>query len=382
MIMVGNESAWMAGLSVGPDKLNDVLSDIPATVRRQAREQGGVITRRQAIQAGLSVDKITWLLKREDWRQVHRGVYATFNGPVSRSALLWAAVLYAGPGAYLSHETAAEINGLSDDQSAAISVTIPASRRVSAPPGVVIHHSSRKAMTWRPPGMPPYTVAEETVIDLVQAAVAVDDVVALVTRGYGRRRLTEHQLKYLAHARKKLRWRRELTEIIQMAAGGAHSPLEYRHDHDVQRAHGLPEPVKQDRFRKTDGGWGYRDRCYPQYGRLVIELDGRRFHPDEQHRTDRERDNQAAVTGTTLRYGWDDVTRRACETAGQVAEALRNRGWAGTLTPCSPSCRAVGGRPSGSGPAGYGSSVRSTAAVSVRSGSTASAPAMIRSSAE
>jgi hypothetical protein len=318
------------------------------------------------------VDKITWLLKRGDWRQVHRGVYVTFTGPVSRSALLWAAVLYAGPGAYLSHETAAEINGLSDDESPAISITIPANRRVSAPAGVVIHHSSRKAMTWRPPGTPAYTVAEETVMDLVAAAATADEVVALVTRGYGRRLLSEHQLQRLAQDRKKLRWRRELAEVTAMAAGGAHSPLEYRHDRDVQRAHGLPEPVKQDRFRKTDGGWGYRDRCYPQYGRLVIELDGRRFHPDEQRGRDTERDNQAAVAGTTLRYGWDDVTRRACETAAQEAAALRNRGWAGRLTPCSPGCRAVNG---------YGRSARSTAAVSVRSERTASAPAMARSSA-
>jgi len=360
-------------LSVGVAKLDGVLNDIPAIVRRQASDQGGVITRRQAIQAGLSVDKITWRLKRGDWRQIHRGVYITVTGPVSRSAQLWAAVLYAGPGAYLSHETAAELNGLSDGGTPAINVTIPASRRISAPPGVVIHHSSRKAMTWRPPGMPPYTVAEETVIDLAQAAAAADDVIALVTRGYGRRLLRELQLLSLAQACKKLRWRRELAEVTAMAAGGAHSPLEYRHDRDVQRAHGLPEPVKQDRFRKPDGGRGYRDRCYPQYGSLVIELDGRRFHPDEQRDRDTERDNQAAVTGATLRYGWDDVARKACETAAQEAAALRNRGWAGALTPCSPGCRAVDG---------YGSSARSTTAVSVRSERTASAPAMARSSAE
>ena len=358
---------------MGVAKLDGVLNDIPATVRRLAAEQGGVITRKQAVQAGLSADKINWLLKRGDWRQVHRGVYVTFTGPASRNAQLWAAVLYAGPGAYLSHETAAEINGLSDDESPAITVTIPASRRISAPPGVVIRHSSRKAMTWRPPGMPPYTVAEETVIDLTQAAAAADDVVALVTRGYGRRLLAEHTLLHLAQGRKKLRWRRELDEIIPVASGGAHSPLEYRHDRDVQRAHGLPEPVKQGRFRKPDGGWGYRDRCYPEYGRLVIELDGRRFHPDEQRGRDTERDNQAAVAGATLRYRWDDVTRKACETAEQEAAALRNRGWTGTLTPCSPSCRAV---------KGYARSARSTVAVSVRSGSTASAPAMARSSAE
>ena len=363
-------------------RLGGVVNEIPASLRQQARYQGGVIARGQAIRAGVSADKVAWLLRRGTWRQVYRGVYATFTGPVDRNARLWAAVLYAGPGAYLSHETAAEVNGLTDEESPDISVTIPANRRISPPAGVVIHLSSHAAMTWQPPGIPPYTVAEETVIDLVQTAVAADDVIALVTSGYGRRLLTEDSLRLVARGRKKLRWRRELDEIIPVAAGGAHSLLEYRHDRDVQRAHGLPEPAKQERFRKPDGGWGYRDRCYPQYGRLVIELDGRRFHPGEQHGRDRERDNQAAVTGATLRYGWDDVTRRACETAEQVAEALRNRGWAGTLKTCSPSCRAVAGYRPGPGPAGYGNSARSTAAVSVRSGSTVSAPAMARSSAE
>jgi hypothetical protein len=137
-----------------------------------------------------------------------------------------------------------------------------------------------------------------------------------------------------------------------LAAGGAHSPLEYRHDRDVQRAHGLPEPVKQARFRKPDGTNGYRDRYYPQYGGLVIELDGKRFHPDEQCGRDQERDNQAAVTGSTLRYGWSDVTRKTCETARQEADALRNRGWTGNLKPCSPDCRAVTGPATGAKHAG------------------------------
>jgi hypothetical protein len=198
-------------------------------------------------------------------------------------------------------------------------------------------------MIWTPPGIPPYSIAEETVLDLVQAATDKDDVIALITSGFNRRLLTENHLKAIAQTRKKLRWRHELDEIIPLAAGGAHSPLEYRHDRDVQRAHGLPEPVKQAKFRKPDGTSGYRDRCYPQYGGLVIELDGKRFHPDGERDRERERDNQAAVTGATLRYGWSDVTRRACETARQEADALRNRGWAGTLKPCSPGCRAVAG---------------------------------------
>ena len=61
------------------------------------------------------------------------GVYATFTGPMTRDAQLWAAVLAAGPGAQLSHETAAEINRLTDRPSPFIHVTIPANRRITPP---------------------------------------------------------------------------------------------------------------------------------------------------------------------------------------------------------------------------------------------------------
>jgi hypothetical protein len=320
-----------------------VSEEVPRSLRERANLQAAVITRKQALQYGLSLKAVEWKLKNGLWRQIFRGVYATSGGPVTRDARLWAAVLYAGQGSYLSHQTAAELNKLTDRRSPVIHVTIPAARRVVPPDGVAIHRSARTAMTWRPLGVPPYTIAEETVLDLVHAATAADDVAALVTGGFNQKLLAAGDLRLVARSRKKLRWRRELSEIITVAAGGVHSPLEYRHDRDVQRAHGLPEPVKQARFRKPDGTNGYRDRYYPRYGGLVIELDGRQFHPDERRAPDRERDNQAAVTGATLRYGWSDVTARPCETARQEADALRSRGWTGALRPCSPGCRAVTG---------------------------------------
>ena len=43
---------------------------------------------------------------------MHRGVYADFTGAPTREAQLWAALLRAGPGAVLSHWTAAERHGL------------------------------------------------------------------------------------------------------------------------------------------------------------------------------------------------------------------------------------------------------------------------------
>ena len=322
--------------------IGDVASEIPERLLGLASRQAGVLSSQQIADVGLSRNAVTSKVKSGRWKRVYPGVYATFTGPVARRARLWAIVLYAGPGARLSHETAAELLGFSDERRALIHLTIPAGRRVRAPHGAVIHRSRYIGPAWRPVGIPPHTFVDETVIDLVQAATNLDDVIAVVTSAFSRKLASEPHLRRAAAERKKLRWRRELDEIISMAAGGAHSVLEYRHDRDVQRAHGLPEPVKQARFRKPDGTNGYRDRYYPQYGGLVIELDGKRFH-DGQRGQDQERDNQAAVSGSTLRYGWGDVTRKACETAGQEADALRHRGWKGELKSCAPDCRAVSG---------------------------------------
>jgi hypothetical protein len=319
-----------------------MTKDIPPRLLEKANQQQGIIGRKQALAFGMSDKAIRCRLAYGSWRRIYPGVYAIFTGPISRAARLWAVVLYAGPDARLSHETAAELLGISGGESALVHVTIHSSRKVTPPDGVVIHRSSHLGRPWQPYGMPPHTFVEDTILDVVDAAMNLDEVIVLLTTAFARKLASEPHMRRAVAERKKLRWRRELHEIISNGAGGTHSILEYRHDRDVQRAHGLPESVKQASFRKPDGTNGYRDRYYPQHG-LVIELDGKRFHPDEQRGRDRERDNQAAVTGSTLRYGWDDVTRRPCETAKQEAEALRNRGWTGSLKPCSATCRAVPG---------------------------------------
>ena len=276
------------------------------------------------------------------WQQVHPGVYYAFTGEVRWEARLWAAVLYAGPGALLSHETAAEILGLTDRRHPVIQVAVPASRRVKPPQGVAIHYSSFDYPRWRPQrGVPPHTFYAETIIDLVGAADNLDDVIAWVSRGIARNLIGPAQLKMAVRARRRFRWRDQIDAVIDSVANGSHFPLEFRYDRDVERAHGLPAATRQAKFVKPDGSRGFRDRYYEKY-RLVVELDGREFHPDEQRGRDRARDNEAAVTaGATLRYGWADVTRTSCETAGQVYRALRKRGYQGSIRPCSAACGAL-----------------------------------------
>jgi hypothetical protein len=328
---------------VGPGRHTPAMgNDIPPALRALARVQAGVVSRPQALDGGVSAGAITAKLRFGRWRQIHRGVYATFTGPVDRPARLWAAVLYAGKGAQLSHETAAELHGLTDRRAPLIHITIPSSRRVAPVPGMLIHIRARADDARFPRGTLPYTFLEDTILDLVEAADNLDDVCGWVTRAFGKRLTSEGPLRAAMSRRKKLRWRRQLDDIVTAAAGGAHSVLEFRYDRDVERAHGLPPARRQVPFSKADGRRGFRDRCYPEFGGLVVELDGKAAHPAENRRQDRTRDNAAAAGGgTTLRYEWDDVTRDACETAAQVAESLRKRGWTGRLKPCSPGCRAL-----------------------------------------
>jgi len=316
-------------------------SDIPVTLRQVIAEQAGVVSRRQLLRAGVSRNTVTSKVRHGLWQQIHLGVYGAFTGAITRDARLWAAVLYAGPGALLSHETAAEVLGLTDRRSSAIHIAVPARRRVRPPQGVVIHRSALDYPRWRPQrGVPPHTFYAETVIDLVAAADNLDDVVAWVSMGIARNLVSGVQLKAAVAARGRFRWRGQLDEVIEGVAGGSHFPLEFRYDRDVERAHGLPAATRQAKFVKPDGTRGFRDRCYEQYG-LIVELDGTQYHPEERRGQDRARDNEAAATtGATLRYGWAEVVLAPCETAGQVYRALRKRGYPGSIRSCSAGCRA------------------------------------------
>jgi hypothetical protein len=362
-----------------------MASDIPPRLLELARCQAGVISRRQAISAGMSRGAVEAKVASGRWPTIYRGAYATFTGPVGWTARLWAVLLYAGPGAQLSHETAAELLRLTDERSAAIHVMIPAERRIRPIAGAVIHRSSHLKQGWRfARGVPPHTLVEGTIMDLLDAATGLDDAVGWVAGAFQRNLTNEESLRQAMAARTRLRWRDRLEEAITMAASGTHSPLEYRYDLDVERAHALPPAQKQVPFTKPNGTKGFRDRYYDGYG-LIVELDGKRYH-DDRGDQDRRRDNAATATiGATLRYGWDDVTRGRCETAAQVHAALRRRGYTGTLRLCGPACTAPPSKPRYPGKPSqpsYPSRASSTSDSSVRAGSTACAPAAARSAAE
>ena len=313
-----------------------MIYEIPVAAAEIARRQAGAISRQQLLGAGLTSQMITTRLERRRWQQLYRGVYAVFTGPPPRKTWLWAAVLRAGPGAVLSHLTAAELHGLLDSPAEAISVTVPATRRI-ATAGMIVRTSGRIAKATQPGREPPRTSVEETVLDLVQLAETFDDACAWVTRACARWLTTEEKLRDALAARRKMRWRPELDDVLAAAGDGIHSVLESRYLRDVERPHGLPRSRHQVRV-VIDGKVVYRDAYYEEF-QVAVELDGRLAHPDEERWRDHRRDTQASARGIqTVRYGWRDVYGRACQTALLQAQILQRRGWTGTPRPCSEGC--------------------------------------------
>ncbi len=237
----------------------------------------------------------------------------------------------------LTHETAAELNGLLDTPSRLIHVTVPENRRIRPIPGAVVHCSSRVEAGRHPGPVLPRSRIEETVVDLTQSARTVDQAVGWITTACGRRLTTTARIRAVLHARKKVRWRRLLVAVVDDTSAGCHSVLERHYLRDVEQDHGLPRGRRQA-VRKTATGHRYEDVRYDEYA-TVTELDGLATHPEERRMLDRRRDNEAAAIGLrVLRYGWTDISR-PCATAVQTARALRAGGWSGQPKRCRrPGC--------------------------------------------
>jgi predicted transcriptional regulator of viral defense system len=311
--------------------------------------QHGVISRRQALEGGMSVTQIRRRLRNGRWKQLHQGVYAAFTGEPTRLALIWSALLAAGPGAAASHDTAAELYRLGRSRAEAIHVTIPAVRTMQrahdfgpqALPRLVVHRSDRILRACHPVLLPPRTRIEETVIDLTQSATTFEDAFGWLCQACADRRCTASMLRRALDQRKKARYRQELHAALADVADGVHSQLEYRYVHGVERPHGLPAARRQA-LVTLETRRRYLDNLYQEY-LLAVELDGKAAHSVGERWRDTQRDRSLARLGVmTLRYNWSDVTSRPCETAAEIAEILTQRGWPGPLRPCNPTCPAPG----------------------------------------
>jgi hypothetical protein len=152
-----------------------------------------------------------------------------------------------------------------------------------------------------------------------------------VTTAVQRRMTTPDRLRSRLQLRSRHTHRALLIGLLADVAEGAESPLELRYLRTVERPHGLP---RGDRQNSRAGLRYLRDVVYDDFG-LLIELDGRDGHTDVGRFRDMNRDNLHALRDElTLRFGWFDVTARACSVAFQVFTVLSRRGYDSPFRRC------------------------------------------------
>src|SRR5256714_7015750 len=76
---------------------------------RLIARQRGVLSRSQALEAGLGRGAIQHRLDSGEWQRLHPGVYRMRGAPPSWEQRLMAATLWAGPESAVSHRSAAAL---------------------------------------------------------------------------------------------------------------------------------------------------------------------------------------------------------------------------------------------------------------------------------
>lgn len=301
-----------------------------------------VLSRRRALDTGVTAAAIRHNLRKGRWQRLFPGVYLTNNGAPTWRQRLMAATLARGDGAVASLECALNLWSLSDREPPILTLAEPGDVHRQGTLRGVRCRRRRRLTRARRYGIP-VTSAAQTVLDvLAMPGRTPDEDVALITRGVSRRIVTAEALRTELEHHPRHPRRDALADILTVAAEGFESVAEVRYVELVEDPHGLPKMELQVPVNgRGDGGrvprLDFKDRARD----IGLEIDGELYHRGRQVR-DRRRDREAASKGeVNLRAGWIEVVEQSCELAVDVALVQISRGWQGRPRACSPSC-AVG----------------------------------------
>ena len=295
-------------LGAGPDRIAFALAAL----------QHASVARVQLYSAGLTDSAIKHRIAAGVLRRLLHGVYLVgpIEAPLTRHA---AALLACGPGAVLSHRTAAALWGLPVSPKT-IEITIAGRSGRVRRQGITVH---------RPAHLNPEDVRTHERLPLTSPAVTLIALAPFVsTRDLAR--ATEEA------ERRKLITRRELERRLTPNTRGAPKlrAILARYDApsftrseaearmlDVVRAADLPRPIANARVLRYEA-----DLLWPRE-RVIVEVDGFAFHGSRATwERDHARDAHLHASGyLVLRFTWLEITREPHTVVARLAAALALR---------------------------------------------------------
>lgn len=291
-------------------------ADHDHAIRRLAERQWGVVAVEQLRRLGVGRGAIEHRIRAGRLVRLHRGVYAPGHTVLRVEGRWVAAVLACGPGAALSHASAAALWEIRSTAATKIDVSAPRTR--AGRPGIVLHRPrSLAAPDFTMHRSIPTTTVARTLLDLaavltkadLERALAQAEILRIVDRGE------------LASTVARANGHRGVGALRRAAAGEAQltaSELERRFVALCRRA-GLRSPGV-NRWLTLGGGEEMKvDFLWPDE-RLVVETDGYRFHSGRRaFESDRARDARLTVAGyRVVRF----THRQLIEAPASVVETL------------------------------------------------------------
>lgn len=289
-------------------------------VAELATRQHGVITRWQLLAIGLSPDAVDNRLRAGRLHRLHRGVYLLGHTSAPAYAHEMAAVLAGGPGAVLSHRSAAHIWDLLlyPAHSRTPEITVPA-RNLNPRPGIRLHRVTR---------LDHRDVTRRQRIPVVTPARALLDLATIVKARELERALAEAQAKRTVtssalEAVLSRNGRRAGTGALRGLLQDSGPPAMTRSEAEERllkliRGAGIPEPHLNTRLGpyEVDSLW--------RAERLVVEVDGFRFHSSRlAFERDRRRDAELQARGfRVIRVTWRQLLEEPEAVVARIARAL------------------------------------------------------------
>jgi REase_MTES_1575 len=123
----------------------------------------------QCLRADMSERQVRHRVKTQDWRRIHPGVYAITPGRLSHHGRYWAALLFAGDDAGLSHRSGTSVWGCQPHHFGPVHVTT--TRKLERRAGIEPHWTRHPPVLVRRQGLRVTSLAR-TLIDLADIAPA------------------------------------------------------------------------------------------------------------------------------------------------------------------------------------------------------------------
>jgi very-short-patch-repair endonuclease len=290
-------------------------------ISEYASSQHGVVTIEQLQSLGLSARGVRHRAGSGRLQRVHRGVYAVEG--LGRRGRWMAGVLAAGPGAMLSHRSAAALWDLLAETGSTTSVTVPHDMRRQRP-RLEIHGGTSLAPTdvTAIDGIP-CTTLPRTLLD-VAAWVDRRALTRMIDRAEQLREFDLRQIDDLLGRNRGRRGAGALSAALELwSEPEVASSVAEEHFIALVERFGLPAPEVNRWIPLSDGG-GYSPDFLWREPKLIVEVDGRAYHARRRaFAHDRRRDRRLVLAGFhTIRYAASEVTGRPEAVAAELAQLL------------------------------------------------------------